>query len=1240
MWNDDDSGANEWDIHEEEEPDEEETSSAGRPAIEAHRVRSAASSGGRTSSNSHYSVDGFDYAYTRGMDYQQISQELAHAAVWSSLSAAPPEEQPKATSNDAWDVERDDDGLADIAPSPEPQASEEPLSLVGDADEVDAPFIILRQVPGDFRSLPAFAWATLHAAFRPGSAVGASQAKLRMLPADALEYSISGPLGNTEQRLDAIAEATEPGTTLNETIEEDAEAEAAADTLSGVGGDFRTSPKAAWNALHAPFSLPGKEEAPVEKPDDAERPATAEVLDEALAGEGAQDAAEAPAEAPEPGAAPAEEPAAAQPLPDAAGGGVAVACPVDMEEIAESTPPEQPAEPLAEAPQEFSPAQEKTAVAPDESLIQVVSERRTCAEKAESEKAEPAEAERAELQKAEPAEAEKVDPAHLAPPFDTQERAPTEAEEPDTEWLPLPEEEAYVKPTAEVQAEAEAPMELQATVSVPAEAKVSAVEEPPAEVTAHQESAEVSPETESFTVSKALPEQNDDKWVSEEQAGTRTPTAMEPSVDTFPAAMASVDTFPTAMASVDTVGETSVELPREAEADLQTSVELPREAEADLEMKAASVEESPAEEHTSTDAVDLAEKQPETKVEEPPSTKADFHAMAVSYFEQALETAENPSADPEEDPALESELDDNMPRGRVAPAESMDEDFGSPLGKTDKVLIGMTETGGVEDAADSSTDTVTTMTNVKEADPNELTADPGQLAEMKGTTKEDPTVKRKTKLGLEHEAWVQSVFSTLAADAPLDRPARKPGMQRMSTISIARALGCLPAMQQSASSPSIARDSHMAHAGTNSIRSPLSSAPMSSQPRSVWTPPSPPAPSSIRSQGSNELPKVPQLVSMPPTGLRLSPSNSANSEQASAARRCRSAVPGLDMTKVHMGYDDDEDTEDDHTSTLFKTQKGLTVSTETDGAKSEVPTLNMAVLQKKYSASHSNKLTHESGGPRGIVTSPPAPRGVPPGANARQELSEIPRRPGGPTPRTANRVDGRENLRPPSRGDNMVMGRPFDYWRGGRLQRRATMEEGAFSRLPQRNIMSAGGFGMGTSNLEPMAGMERRAVSASELNRPKPFDQYALNKAFTNTGLSSLRPASGPPSALPVSNSVPSLPNAVRDPTVATDLSAQGNLLEHDQWTLDAIGCVVADKKMPLNAPAVVRLPPVGKKTWPAPKWPVNSNTLGFNVQKRGKATIISHTHVHHHHHYHVKRPAAAAADSGSGVPVAGAVSM
>merc|ERR1719265_1984794 len=133
---------------------------------------------------------------------------------------------------------------------------------------------------------------------------------------------------------------------------------------------------------------------------------------------------------------------------------------------------------------------------------------------------------------------------------------------------------------------------------------------------------------------------------------------------------------------------------------------------------------------------------------------------------------------------------------------------------------------------------------------------------------------------------------------------------------------------------------------------------MSSQPRSLWTPPSPPAPSSIRSQGSAEFSKVPPLNSMPATGFRLSPNNSANSELASAARRCRSAVPGLDMTKVHMGYDDDEDTEDDHTSSLFKTQKGLTVeageTTPTSGAKAEVPQLNMAVLQKKASSGHSN----------------------------------------------------------------------------------------------------------------------------------------------------------------------------------------------------------------------------------------------------------------------------------------------
>jgi len=57
---------------------------------------------------------------------------------------------------------------------------------------------------------------------------------------------------------------------------------------------------------------------------------------------------------------------------------------------------------------------------------------------------------------------------------------------------------------------------------------------------------------------------------------------------------------------------------------------------------------------------------------------------------------------------------------------------------------------------------------------------------------------------------------------------------------------------------------------------------------------------------------------------------------------------------------------------------------------------------------------------------------------------------------------------------------------------------------------------------------------------------------------------------------------------------------------VDTTGHVVAGtaKKVPLNAPVGVRLPPVSK----VPK---------------GKKALVSHVHMHHHLHYHVKKSAA-----------------
>lgn len=87
------------------------------------------------------------------------------------------------------------------------------------------------------------------------------------------------------------------------------------------------------------------------------------------------------------------------------------------------------------------------------------------------------------------------------------------------------------------------------------------------------------------------------------------------------------------------------------------------------------------------------------------------------------------------------------------------------------------------------------------------------------------------------------------------------------------------------------------------------------------------------------------MPSMPATGLRLSPCNSATSQKALAANLARSVVPGLDLTRVHMGFDDDEDTEDDITNKIGKAPGGGDDVTSSGGWKADVPQLDMSAVQ-------------------------------------------------------------------------------------------------------------------------------------------------------------------------------------------------------------------------------------------------------------------------------------------------------
>jgi len=225
--------------------------------------------------------------------------------------------------------------------------------------------------------------------------------------------------------------------------------------------------------------------------------------------------------------------------------------------------------------------------------------------------------------------------------------------------------------------------------------------------------------------------------------------------------------------------------------------------------------------------------------------------------------------------------------------------------------------------------------------------------------------------GREHQLWVTNVLGTLAKETPkVSKGKKKPGLGRLSTNSILRALGCASVVESrlgSASSPSIGADSLLGQQSVNSIRSQLTSPAESDwMVRQTWTPPSPPAPSSTRTERTDHsMQRVPSLPSMPATGLRLSPCSSATSQKALAANLARSVVPELDMTRVHMGFDDDEDTEDDPTGGGAGAVQGYASDPASDCTpsaevrKADVPQLDMSAVQVNGAAA--SKLPRSSG---------------------------------------------------------------------------------------------------------------------------------------------------------------------------------------------------------------------------------------------------------------------------------------
>lgn len=233
--------------------------------------------------------------------------------------------------------------------------------------------------------------------------------------------------------------------------------------------------------------------------------------------------------------------------------------------------------------------------------------------------------------------------------------------------------------------------------------------------------------------------------------------------------------------------------------------------------------------------------------------------------------------------------------------------------------------------------------------------------------KRDPSwMQSATTEGRAVDDWAANVLGALARETPVaSKRRKKPNLKRLSSSSIMRALGCAPhpklqgaMLLGCASSPSVgATNSICCNMGSNSIRSQLTSPADSDwMVRSTWTPPSPPAPSSARTeQTDRSMPRSSSLpmpaLNMPATGLRLSPCNSASSHKALAANIARSVVPGLDLTRVHMGYDEDEDTEDD--PSCSKDSKGVRVVGSynpsdvevTSGTwKADVPQLDMSTV--------------------------------------------------------------------------------------------------------------------------------------------------------------------------------------------------------------------------------------------------------------------------------------------------------
>jgi len=194
---------------------------------------------------------------------------------------------------------------------------------------------------------------------------------------------------------------------------------------------------------------------------------------------------------------------------------------------------------------------------------------------------------------------------------------------------------------------------------------------------------------------------------------------------------------------------------------------------------------------------------------------------------------------------------------------------------------------------------------------------------------------------------------------------------------------------------------------------------------------------------------MPKVEGVPALGLHYSPCSSASSRVASAALKQREAVPGLDLDKVHMGYDDDDEDDDDEDNP----QQTLVAAM---GGGHDVPLLNMSSLQHGYSSAETSSGARLRGGEQLI---PPS--------------RDLLRSPASSSQGNDHGAVGWGQLRPPSRGMTTAIpappgGSPYEFWLGGAPVLRASYagEDGPTAWEEQNSMMHRSGTAPGAIGIQ------------------------------------------------------------------------------------------------------------------------------------------------------------------------------